>query len=155
MGLQEGRVSHRKWQLIRLLESRSSMHFCWQRRPGLDKGLLQGHQQVPSNEKASYFPSVGMHAHSVTSDVSDSCDTVGGSSPGSSVHGILQVRILEWAAVAAPRGSSWPRNRTHISCSSNTAGSFFTTEPKGKSIKWSNFLYFCLGCKVNLVTVNM
>ena len=38
---------------------------------------------------------------------------------GSSVHGILQARILEWVAVPSSRGSSRPRDRTcisHISC---------------------------------------
>ena len=30
--------------------------------------------------------------------------------PGASVHGILQSRILEWAAISSSRGSSWPRN---------------------------------------------
>ena len=29
--------------------------------------------------------------------------------PGSSVHGILQARILEWAVISFPRASSWPR----------------------------------------------
>ena len=33
----------------------------------------------------------------------------------SSVHGILQARILEWVAVPSSRGSSWPRDWTHIS----------------------------------------
>ena len=37
------------------------------------------------------------------------------SSPGSSVHGILQARILEWVAVSSSRGSSRPRDQTHIS----------------------------------------
>ena len=36
------------------------------------------------------------------------------SRPGSSVHGIFQVRILEWLAISF-RKSSWSRNRTHIS----------------------------------------
>ena len=35
---------------------------------------------------------------------------------GSSVHGISQARILEWAAIAFSRGSSWPRALTWISC---------------------------------------
>ena len=39
------------------------------------------------------------------------------------VHGILQVRILEWAALPFSSGSSWPRNRTEVSC---IAGRFFT-----------------------------
>ena len=37
------------------------------------------------------------------------------SPPGSSVHGILQARILEWVAISFSRGSSWPRVRTQVS----------------------------------------
>ena len=51
---------------------------------------------------------------------------------GSSVHGILQARILEWVAMSFSRGSSWPRDRTQVSCSSCTASRFFTAEPPGK-----------------------
>ena len=36
--------------------------------------------------------------------------------PGSSVHGISQVRILEWVAISFSRGYSWPRDRTRVSC---------------------------------------
>ena len=36
-------------------------------------------------------------------------------SPGSSVHGILQARMLEWVAILFSRGSSQPRNQTPIS----------------------------------------
>ena len=36
--------------------------------------------------------------------VSDSCDPIDCSLPGSSVHGILQARILEWVAVSSSRG---------------------------------------------------
>ena len=43
--------------------------------------------------------------------------------------GILQARILEWVAMPSSRGSSWPRDRTCISCVPCTAGWFFTTEP--------------------------
>ena len=38
------------------------------------------------------------------------------SPPGSSVHGILQVRILEWVAISFSRGSSQPRDWTSVSC---------------------------------------
>ena len=43
------------------------------------------------------------------------CDPVDCSQPGSSVHGILQARILEWVAFPFSRGSSQPRNQTWIS----------------------------------------
>ena len=53
------------------------------------------------------------------------CDPMDCSLPGSSVHGILQARILEWAAISFSRGSSPPRDPTCIFC---TAGEFFITE---------------------------
>ena len=43
--------------------------------------------------------------------------------PASSVHGILQARILEWVAMSFSRGSSWLRDQTWVSC---IAGRFFT-----------------------------
>ena len=59
--------------------------------------------------QAQLCPSVQPHGHSP---------------PGSSVHGILQARILEWEAIPFSRGSSWPRDWTCISC---TAGRFSTS----------------------------
>ena len=44
------------------------------------------------------------------------CDPMDSCLPGSSVHGILQARILEWVAVPFSRASSQPRDRTRISC---------------------------------------
>ena len=44
------------------------------------------------------------------------CDLVGYSPLGCSVHGILQARILEWVAISSSRGSSQPRDHTHVSC---------------------------------------
>ena len=40
------------------------------------------------------------------------------------VHGILQIRILEWVAFPFSRGSSQPRDQTQVSC---IAGRFFTS----------------------------
>ena len=44
------------------------------------------------------------------------CDPMGCSPLGSSVHGIPQASILEWVASSFSRGSSQPRDGTHISC---------------------------------------
>ena len=44
------------------------------------------------------------------------CDHMDCSPPGSSVHGALQVRILEWVAMPSSRGSCWPRDWMPISC---------------------------------------
>ena len=60
--------------------------------------------------------------------VNQSCPTLSNlmdrSPPGSSVHGILQARILEWIAFPFSKGSSKPRDRTLVS---HTAGGFFTS----------------------------
>ena len=44
------------------------------------------------------------------------CDPVDCSHQASSVHGILQARTLEWVAMPSSRGSSPPRDWTHVSC---------------------------------------
>ena len=54
------------------------------------------------------------------------CDPMDWSPLGSSVHGILQARILEWVVMPSSRGSSRPRDRT---CVSYSAGGFFTAVP--------------------------
>ena len=51
------------------------------------------------------------------------CNAVDCSPPGSSVHGILQARILEWVALSFSRESSRPRGPTRVS---SLAGRFFT-----------------------------
>ena len=51
------------------------------------------------------------------------CDPKDCGPPGSSVHGILQARILQWVAVPTPRGSSQLRYRTQVSL---IVGWFFT-----------------------------
>ena len=55
------------------------------------------------------------HVCSAVSGVSDSLHLMDYKSPGSSVHGILQARILEWVAMPFSRGSSQPRDGTPVS----------------------------------------
>ena len=50
-------------------------------------------------------------------------DAMDCSLPDSSVHGILQARIVEWVAIPFSRRSSWLRDQTQVSC---FAGRFFT-----------------------------
>ena len=65
--------------------------------------------------------------------LAQSCPTLGDpmdySSPGSSVHGILQARILQWAAMPSSKGSSQPRNRTR---SPALQADSLPSEPPGK-----------------------
>ena len=59
-------------------------------------------------------------SHSV---VSNSCDPMDCSPPGSSIHGIFQAKLLEWVAIFSSIGLSRPRDRTWVSC---IAGRLFT-----------------------------
>ena len=43
------------------------------------------------------------------------CNPMYCSLPGSSVYGIFQARLLEWVVISFSRGSSWPRDQTHVS----------------------------------------
>ena len=52
--------------------------------------------------------------------------------PGSSIHGILQTRQLEWVPISFSRGSSWLRNWTWVSC---IAGRSFTNWATREAIK--------------------
>ena len=67
--------------------------------------------------------------------VSQSCPTLchpmNCSPSDSSAHGILQARILEWVAISFFRGSSWPRDRTLVSC---IAGWWVTGKPRQKNV---------------------
>ena len=59
--------------------------------------------------------------------VSDSLQPVECSLPGSSVHGILQARILEWVAIPFSRGSYWPRDRIPVSCIASRFSTIWAT----------------------------
>ena len=70
--------------------------------------------------------------------VAQSCPALGDllncSPPGSSERGIFQARTLRWIAISSTRGSSWPRNWTHVSWVFCIAGRFFTAEASGKPL---------------------
>ena len=73
------------------------------------------------------------------------------SPPGSTVHGILQARILEWVAISYSRRPSLPRHRTRVSCVSCSGGKILyhwaTWEAPSKSV------YPCLN-KLSLYFLN-
>ena len=60
------------------------------------------------------------HVHEVCAKLLQSCSTfcdpLDCSPPGSSVHGILQARILEWVVMPSTRGSSLPRDQARVPC---------------------------------------
>ena len=71
----------------------SSVPYCWRRR------------LTPHLSKWS----------EVTQSCPTLCNPMDYSLPGSSVHGILQARVLEWVAISFSRGSSQPRDWTWVS----------------------------------------
>ena len=68
----------------------------------------------------------------LSSAASDLCDPRDFSSPGSSVHGILQARILEWVAISPSGDFLDPGIEPTSPASPALAGGFLTTEPPGK-----------------------
>ena len=87
-------------------------------------------------------PCVCMSACSVIQLNPTPCHPMDYSPPGSSVHGILQARLLEWVAISFSRGSSWPRDQTTSLTSSALEGRFFTPLPPGK-LELSVGIFIC------------
>ena len=81
------------------------------------------------NSRCSRYPTES-HVCFVSRSCPTLCDLMNCSPPGSSVHEILQARILELGAM----GSSQPKDPTSVSCISCIAGRFFIAEPPGKSL---------------------
>ena len=67
-------------------------------------------------QTVSYLTPMSSHLYVLAQLHVTLCDPTDCSPPGSSVHGILQARRLEWVAISSSRGSSQPRDQTHISC---------------------------------------
>ena len=89
----------------------------------------------------------------VTQSCPTLCDPMDCSPPGSSVHGILQARILEWVAISFSRGSSQPKELTQVSCTADRfltisatreASSIFVAKTKRKIMTILHlYLYVC------------
>ena len=87
-----------------------------------------------------------VHVCYVASVVSDSLrptpSTV--AQPGSSVHGILQARILEWVAMPSSRGSSWPRDQTQVSYISCIGKRVLNHYHHGSQAHWKSPPLYCM-----------
>ena len=74
------------------------------------------------------FPYIVVNSVLVAQSCPTLCNPVDCSLPGSSVHAILQARILEWIAILFSSGSSQPRDQTQVF---QIAGRFFiVTNPR-------------------------
>ena len=103
-------------QIIQHFWSMLSWSHCSDRWSQAHQIFASSHQPQPPSR------AVCVQAQSLQSCLT-LCDPMDCSPPGSSVHGILQARILEWVAMPSSRGSSQPS----ISYASALAGWFFTT----------------------------
>ena len=92
--------------------------------PSLNQGSGSDNRLVATSAEASFSSSqeilnffalksviINQEKGSVTQLCPTLCNPMDGSPPGSSVHGILQARILEWVAIPFSRGSSQPRDQ--------------------------------------------
>ena len=70
------------------------------------------------------------------------CDPTDCSPPGSSVHRILQARILEWVVIPFSRASSQLRNQTRVSC---MAGRFFTIWATREALDQQGLVFYRQG----------
>ena len=110
------------YRLPRWLSHKEST--CQYRRHGLDPGSWRPSGEGNGNPlQYSEYKSIHTHTHImyvvavlVTKSCLTLCHYMDYSPPFSSVHGIIQARILEWVAISFSRGSSWPRDRTCLSC---------------------------------------
>ena len=69
------------------------------------------------------------------------CDPMKCSPPGSSVHGILQSRILEWVAISSTRVSSPLRDRTPVSCIASRFFTIWATRERIEVCNWITLLF--------------
>ena len=82
------------------------------------------------------------------------CDPMNYSPPGSSVHAILQTRIMEWVAIPFSRGSSQLRDWIWVSCT--TGDQTLWSEPPWKPLGWlkiyterkTSFLQCLISCQL-------
>ena len=91
-------------------------HCCKAEKPGLTgKDFLEAILEDRLAQKTGY-PSLNSKVKVLVTQLYPSlCDSMDFSLPGSSVHGILQARILEWVGISFSRGFSWPRDQTQLS----------------------------------------
>ena len=78
------------------------------------------------------------------------CDTMDCRSPSSSVHGILQPRIVEWVAISFSPGSSQPRDWTHMSCLAVEDSLPVTTRETLSNLSKKNLIYL-KRCQVQIL----
>ena len=98
------------------------------------------HKQKPSS-----MPQFGVCVCvSVTQSCLTLCDPIDCSPPGSSVHGILQARTVEWAVFSYSRGSFQTRDWTQVSCTESRLFTIWATRADLHSIQYYAICFLLL-----------
>ena len=144
-------LPHCRWIIYQLSHQRSPLPIILTRPlPTMSTGPLSTSlslflicKQVHLSQLSRFHACV--HAKSLQSCPTP-CDPMDQSPPYSSVHRILQARILQWVAMPSSRASSRPRNQTCISymCLHWKAGSSPLVSPGKANICFSNHVCFFL-----------
>ena len=90
--------------------------------------LRKGHSLAYEEAGRKVFQYISIHMLCVcTCIIAWSCPTLCDPYGLCSIHGILQARILEWVAISLFKGSSWPRDKTQVSCNAGRLFNVRTT----------------------------
>ena len=111
-------ANHRRWVLIPFYRIQTKVQRL--------ATLLQGHTASGSEVKLLMCPTL--------------CNPMDSSLPGSTIHGIFQARILEWAAISFSRGSSQPRYGTCVSCIADRHFTVWATKWQKWVQTWTHLL---------------
>ena len=83
------------------------------------------------------------------------CDPMDWGPPGSSLHGILQTRILECVAISFSRGSSWPRDHTLVSHNAGRRFNLWATREAQQNTWFRTLEWNDLGSPYSLTTTTL
>ena len=92
------------------------------------------------------FPMIYNTTTQVTQLCPTLCASVDCCLPGSSVHGILQARLLEWVAISFSRRSSRPRDRTQVSHIAGRRFNLWATREAASTLMSPFFLLYLHRC---------
>ena len=120
--------SKRHWPVF----SRVPSHSCWG--AYFDVSETYAPHSTPTlgiqsevQERTGHSQADSDHNSEVAQLCPTRCNPMDCSPPGSSLHGILQARVLEWVAISFSRGSSRLRDRTRISCAAGRRFNLWVT----------------------------
>ena len=118
--------------------------------PGESHGqrILEGYSPRCQESDTSEQVTLSNTGNESESEVAQACLTLCNpmdcSPPGTSVHGILQARILEQVAISSFRGSSQPRDQTWVSCIAGRCFTFCATRESHSLIEVHLWGEYCI-----------